>query len=172
MKPFEPDTNSENKEYWLPLYGFEKRFVASSFGRVFSFYKQGFLIPFSMKSGHLKVNLNRCRTTNTRTSKYVNTIVLETFVGKAPKGLESRHLDGDPKNNKLSNLVWGTRGENLQDRKWHAETTLYKLTPEQVTDIKQRMWIERADDLSEEFGVHIRTIYDIRQGRSHRDVVL
>jgi hypothetical protein len=33
--------------------------------------------------------------------------------------MECRHLDGDPSNNALGNLTWGTKGENVEDMKRH-----------------------------------------------------
>jgi HNH endonuclease len=38
------------------------------------------------------------------------------FEGACPEGLQVRHLDGDPKNNKFENLVYGTPKENMEDR--------------------------------------------------------
>src|SRR5690606_11217835 len=46
----------------------------------------------------------------------VHRLVMEAFVGPLPEGMEVRHLDDDPDNNALSNLVYGTRSENLEDR--------------------------------------------------------
>lgn len=46
-------------------------------------------------------------------------LVLETFVGPRPSGLQTRHLDGDPLNNSLSNLAYGTAQENAQDKVTH-----------------------------------------------------
>lgn len=46
-------------------------------------------------------------------------LLLETFVGPCPKGMECRHLDGNRLNDDLSNLRWGTRYENILDRIEH-----------------------------------------------------
>ena len=43
-------------------------------------------------------------------------LLLETYVGPCPKGKECRHLDGNPKNNNLENLTWGTEKENQQEK--------------------------------------------------------
>lgn len=47
----------------------------------------------------------------------VHRLVLETFVGPCPEGMECRHLDGNPSNNLLDNLAWGTREENIEDNR-------------------------------------------------------
>lgn len=60
-------------------------------------------------SGHMRVMMGN-RTTS------VHVVVLESFVGPCPPGMETRHLDDDPSNNRLTNLCWGTRGENVRDR--------------------------------------------------------
>jgi len=45
--------------------------------------------------------------------------VTEAFIGPYPPGQETRHLDGDPLNNSVGNLCYGTRAENMQDRVRH-----------------------------------------------------
>lgn len=53
-------------------------------------------------------------------NKLLHVLVLETFVGPCPPGMECRHLDGNPGNNKLDNLAWGTPEENQADRLLHG----------------------------------------------------
>jgi hypothetical protein len=43
-------------------------------------------------------------------------LVLEVFVGLCPEGMECCHEDDDCTNNRLTNLRWGTRAENNQDK--------------------------------------------------------
>lgn len=50
----------------------------------------------------------------------VHRLVLDAFMGPCPAGHECRHLDGNPVNNRLDNLCWGTPLENAADRKDHA----------------------------------------------------
>jgi len=52
--------------------------------------------------------------------KYPHRLVLETYVGPCPKGMECRHLDGNPLNNNLDNLKWGTYQENKNDSVKHG----------------------------------------------------
>ena len=74
----------------------------------------------------------------------VHRLMLEAFVGKCPKGMEACHNDGNPLNNNLANLRWGTRRENQMDRKIHGtfiflygeEHPMAKLTNDQVREIR------------------------------------
>lgn len=52
--------------------------------------------------------------------RYVHHLVLEAFVGLRERGQECRHLDGDPLNNRLDNLAWGTSSENTWDTLRHG----------------------------------------------------
>jgi hypothetical protein len=46
---------------------------------------------------------------------YVHRLVLQAFIGPCPEGYEACHEDGDPFNNRLSNLRWDTHVENIKD---------------------------------------------------------
>jgi hypothetical protein len=52
----------------------------------------------------------------------VHHLVLEAFVGPCPPGLVCRHLDGNPANNRLKNICWGTRKENMEDMIRHGRS--------------------------------------------------
>jgi hypothetical protein len=65
------------------------------------------------KKGYLTVKL--CGLT-----RKVHEVILTTFVGPCPDGMECRHLDGNPANSALSNLAWGTHLENEADKLRHG----------------------------------------------------
>jgi len=119
--------------------------------------------------GHLVVRVSK---DGKSYKKLIHRLVLETYVGKCPKGLECRHLNGNPKDNRLSNLCWGTKNENMQDRKKHGTDNSgercgsNKLTWKIVNDIKI-LFIRKCPvtntRLAERFGVSPRTISDIRR---------
>lgn len=46
----------------------------------------------------------------------VHRLIMDAFVGPEPEGQEVRHLDGDCRNNTLSNLAYGTPKQNADDR--------------------------------------------------------
>ncbi len=54
---------------------------------------------------------------------YVHKLVLEAFVGPCPPGMQCCHGDGNPANNTLTNLRWGTPKSNQADRDRHGRTT-------------------------------------------------
>lgn len=50
-------------------------------------------------------------------------VLYQTFIGLSDEKLLIRHLDGNPKNNSLSNLAEGTQKENMADCIRHGRTT-------------------------------------------------
>ena len=53
-------------------------------------------------------------------TRLVHRLVLEAFVGPRPEGMVARHLNGDPGDNRLENLAWGTQSENNYDKVRHG----------------------------------------------------
>lgn len=68
------------------------------------------------RGGHMSVNLG-ART------MYIHRAVLLAFVGEPPPGHVCRHINGDPADNRLENLAWGTVAENHRDTIRHNRTT-------------------------------------------------
>lgn len=85
-------------------------------GQIWSWKTKRYLKPGRDLSGHLRVVLCNGR----MNTKKVHRLVLETYVGPCPKGMMCRHLDGNPANNKLDNLCWGTNSENQKDSIKHG----------------------------------------------------
>ena len=61
-----------------------------------------------LKSGHLSVAIGKGN------SRMVHQLVMEAFVGPCPEGREVLHGDHSPANNRLTNLRYGTRSENIK----------------------------------------------------------
>jgi hypothetical protein len=109
-------------ERWLPVPGFEGMYEVSDMGRVRSWKRWGvdgarILKPHPDGDGYLKVALHR---DSKRFDVAIHRLVPLAFIGPPPQGHEVRHLDGDPANNHLSNLRYGTQFENAQDRVAHG----------------------------------------------------
>lgn len=55
-----------------------------------------------------------------RKAFHVGALVLTVFVGPRPVGAECCHEDDDTRNNAISNLRWGTKASNGDDRAKHG----------------------------------------------------
>jgi hypothetical protein len=76
-----------------------------------------FLMQSLDKDGYVRYKLY---VDGTYCRKFAHRLVLEAFVGPCPEGMECRHLDGNPQNNHVSNLCWGTKEENQADKRRHG----------------------------------------------------
>ena len=141
---------AEEAETWLDVPGYEGLYEVSDLGQVFSVPRadslgraQGgqMLKQVPDGKGYPLVTLHKDgkpRAVN------VYHLVTDAFLGPCPPGLERRHLDGDKLNSRLSNLVFGTGGENAEDKIRHGTTAWgtrnphAKLTPELVQECRQR----------------------------------
>lgn len=123
------------------------------------------LYGHQQRSGHVIVSLGR------KNASYVHRLVLEAFVGPCPEGMECRHLDGNPGNNRLDNLAWGTRKENYEDSVEHG--TAYGISRENrarmSADSPTKPWSyvrhkhgerHHRAKLSDEQVAHIRRVVD------------
>lgn len=122
-------TSSPSKE-WHPIHS-APGYFASANGLILSQRRKNpkILKPIAQKrTGHLYVFINKHK-------RYVHHLALEAFGYVRPSGYECRHLDGDPSNNAIENLVWGTTKQNSEDRIRHGtmikpyDTADTKLTP-------------------------------------------
>ena len=142
------------KEVWAAIPEYERMYEISSLGRVRGLdrdcphpllktqrRKGKFIAPGrSSKYGHLKVKL--CKD-GVQRSFHLHQLVLTAFIGPRPEGMEVRHLNGDPGDNQLVNLAYGTRKENANDARLHG--TL-KARNELVSKAKKgisTVWCER-----------------------------
>lgn len=167
----------ERKEVWLPVVGYEGSYEVSDLGRVWSVARvitrsdgHPKTIPYKIKnlykedSGYMCVGLG---IGGKHTSYRIHTLVLTAFVGPRPSGMECCHYpDRDRSNNALSNLRWGTRGDNRQDSIIHgtllrgSKIKQSKLTETIVSEIRHRRSNgEEITRLALEFGVSFRCVF-------------
>ena len=97
----------------------------------------------------------------------VHQLVMRTFVGEPPAGQEVRHKNGDPTDNRLDNLEYGTRTENILDvyRQGKAWRTL---TATDVREIRKSLAEGKGDtQIAREYGVTPTAISGIKHGRCY-----
>jgi hypothetical protein len=106
------------KEIWKNIAGYHNLYMISNKGKIKRLAgslrcKTDRILKLNKhRDGHLLIKV--CKNGKYE-SFFVHRLVLETFISPCPPGMECRHLDGNPENNKLNNLKWGTRSENVKD---------------------------------------------------------
>ena len=118
-------------EQWRPVRGYEGIYEVSSHGRVRSvdrvvtrsdgqvrrFKGKVRSTPLLQQTGYPFVNLciqGKCQV------RTVHSLVAEAFIGPRPEGAEVCHNDGNPANNRVDNLRYGTSSDNALDKVRHG----------------------------------------------------
>jgi hypothetical protein len=99
----------------------------------------------------------------------VHQLVLRAFGGPPPTDShEVRHLNGNGLDNRISNLRWGTRQENVDDRADHGTNPVGARNPNSKFTIEDVILIRSSDapaeELAAKFGVWPSAIHRIRTG--------
>lgn len=117
------------------------------------------------KDGYYQVGL--CHDGQVRQIK-VHKLVLLTFIGPCPQGMQCRHIDGNQTNNHVSNLAWGSSLENQRDRILHGTSNIgdrnanAKLKDSDVLEIRARAANgETLTAIAKDFAVYKGTISKI-----------
>ena len=113
------------EEQWLPIAGYEGLYEVSDQGRVRSLRRVIYhshtgrqtipgriLKPWLSAFGYEIVSLWRA---DEGWKQGVHILVVTAFYGPRGADMVVRHLDGNPTNNQVTNLRWGTQSENIQD---------------------------------------------------------
>jgi hypothetical protein len=158
-------------EQWRPVLGMEGLYEVSDLGRVKSLRSGQIIALNKQPAGYMIIHFyNR----GAHEARYVHRVVLETFVGPQPPGMETLHLNNTRDDNRLVNLRWGSKEENERHKEIHGtrlrgeDCPQAKLTPELVRAIRERTYTSRRE-LAEEFGcspANIRSI-QIRKSWAH-----
>ena len=166
------------KERWRWVPGYKGLYKVSSLGSVKSYVKDEkgrIMTPTVTRDGYRRVCLRK-----NRKPSYlrISRLMLFAFIGKPEEGEQCRHLDGNPANDTLSNLKWGTVQENADDRKRHGTVcsgeanNLAKLTNKQVIKIRDLYAKNKRSvlELADKYNVTDVTIYNIINGNTWKEI--
>ena len=131
-------------------------------GQIWSKKRKRWLNPYLHLYGYKKIDLSNNQ--KRRKSFSIHRLVLETYIGKCPKGLECRHLNGIKTDNRLKNLCWGNHTENTFDSIKHNVHNFAKLTEQNVRMI---IYMYKTNLF---FQKEIAKIYDITSATIYRIV--
>ena len=113
--------------------------------------------------------------------RLIHRMILETFISSRPDGMQCRHLDGNKRNNHISNLKWGTHSENANDMHRHGyqspcgeDASNVVLTEKQVVEIKRLLMYGELSrqEIADIYGVSYGAIYKISTGYNWKHVSL
>ena len=183
-------TNMPN-EKWKPIPGFEGIYSVSSFGRVKreqslvqekgrneSWKPKFYTVPErilkasiqTIGKGYHRVSLSK----NSKiTYAFVHRLVAWAFIGVQENGVEVRHIDGDSRNNRLDNLCYGTKSDNMQDAIKHGTLPRWEDRPgaklnrfKAIEICKRGVAGESAINIASYFGIGTCAVYDIWRGKT------
>lgn len=109
----------------------------------------------------------------------IHRMVALAFLGSPPKGKTlACHLDGDRKNNRVDNLVWGSNTDNMRHMIEHGhslkgtEVAISKLDDGKVRTIRElyRDGYYSQESLGSIFGVDQSVISDVVRRKTWRHV--
>lgn len=149
-------------------------YLIISNGQIFSLKRNHFLSDRGYQDSYIEVGLI---IGGMHEQWRIHALMAHVFYGPRSEGMQVRHLNGDKRDNRLSNLVYGTPLENTMDKYRHG-TMLYgedspgaKLTNAQVIDIKERLL--NGEDyrvIAATTIVHPITIFAIKIGRTWKKI--
>lgn len=162
-------TQELESEEWRPVVGFEGYYSVSNLGRVMStggkWHRVGRVLKPSLNDGYLQVVLTREKASTTRK---IQGLVAAAFLGKRPNGSDANHIDRNRANNRLGNLEYLTRRENILHsiiNETHHHATLTARDARQI----RRLDCEglTPGEISDRFPhVDRKTIYNVRTWRT------
>lgn len=177
-------------EAWKAVVGHEGAYEVSDLGRVRSvdrvrtqriakgddrtrmvdrLMKGRVLAPVKTKSGgYLRVSLSDGQ--GGVATRKIHQLVCEAFIGPSPDGQMPLHGDGNPTNNRLDNLRYGTGRENVADAVAHGTFVLgedrvqAKLSALDAGYIKALLPAVSMRRLARSFGISASAVAQIRDG--------
>jgi len=171
-----------------PILNYEGLYEITDTGQVYSMprkgSKGGLRLPYKDKAGYYRIGL--CKDGRQKTC-LVHQLVAATFIGENTDSFLVCHKDGNPDNNAVSNLYYGTKSDNSKDAVKHGthnflkanydgdhlageDCTWSKLDEGTVRYIKQMKGQKTCRNLAKELNISYANVSAIWCGRSWRHV--
>ena len=138
-------------------------------GRVWSCYYKKFRKLNKNQQGYLYITLSKNKKLYNRN---IHRLVLETYIGPRPFGMECCHNNGNPIDNRLENLRWDSHKNNAQDSIKHGTRrddrgSKHPRTKFTEEDVRMVIYMYRTGLFTQQ---EIADIYKVTQTGIHRIV--
>lgn len=165
---------SSTSETWRPVLNFEGYYKVSDHGNVRSLDRDVYAgrgrtrkslgrVLSIYRGNYSKVRL---KVDGSGWTKNVHSLVAAAFIGPVPEGLEVCHNNGDPHDNRLTNLRYDTRSGNMHDRIVHGTAYSRRNQPECRNG---HPWVDGSYYIDKDKGTPICLVCDRER---HRQRVL
>ncbi len=159
-------------EIWRSILNFENLYEISNFGRIRRIQpsrrlKAKRILKPIIQNGYAHITL--CKD-NKKIRKQIHRLVLEAFVSLCPKNMECNHKNGIKDDNRLDNLEWCTKSQNI----FHMYNKLgiklnqgvnngmSKLKEKDIFKIRESYRLgDTPQKISNKFGVSSKTIRNV-----------
>lgn len=162
-------------ESWLPVVGFDGRYIVSNTGKVKSLARKDRINHFRPEKeiGLITKRGYRVCTLSNDVIKgqyLIHRLVMRAFVGIPPNGMEVCHNDGDPLNCNVNNLRYDSHANNNRDRITHNTIprgeTHFNCGLKEYQAIEIYKSKEHQKLLANKYSVSEFTIYAIRTNKT------
>ena len=169
------------EEIWKDVVGYEGYYKVSNIGNVISLerkcehatvgeyiLKSKVMSQELTKDGYVRVSLSK----KGRIKTQIHRVVAEAFIPNPENKPEVNHINGAKNDNRVENLEWCTRSENVRHA-FKTGLTLYhkgenshrsKITEEQAREIKYGHKGVLQKDIAEMYGLSRAAVCLIRKG--------
>lgn len=172
------------EKVWKPVVGYEKYFLVSSTGEIYSRLKNRNIKTSKNYAGYVRFSTRISELGGNILNFRVHRLVAQAFIPNPENKPYVNHINSDRSDNRVDNLEWCTAKENIQHGMINGgidfssilerNKSLRLLTDEQVVEIRgsyqprSKKFGRKA--LAMEYGVSEQVIYDIVHMKTYKDV--
>ena len=175
------------KEYWIPVFGYEKYYECSNFGNIRSVDRL-VTTKKGVEKNHIGLELSQTKKESGYLSAMLcvedqrkrfnsHRLILQSFTKKEGKGLEVNHKNFKKSQNHINNLEWNTKQENVDHsmvkKKRGEDSSTSKLTLKQVQVLKRLYKINpkfNRCEAARKYGVSDSTIRKIIKNQRWKNI--
>lgn len=155
------------------------KYLVSSCGQVYSLSSKRYIVQNQTPSGYKYVSIIRAGDGSKYTGQFVHRLVLKAFVGEPKEGQQANHINGIKHDNRLENLEWVSRSENMKHALANGLSSIKGenhhraiLNDSQVLEIKELILANNLfyKEIAEIYNVSYSTINNIARGHRWGDL--